>query len=129
MSTPIQTQSFMLTIQQQPSALFSVFAFEAEEALNAPYWVEIQATCPLPHLAMDDILGRSACFSIQPVIAGLPARNTLQRPEPRFFHGVITQFKKLRSNHEETLYSLRLEPRMAAALRPTQASRIIQNSS
>ncbi|MFK8332681.1 type VI secretion system Vgr family protein, partial [Pseudomonas sp. BJa5] len=103
-----------LQVSRLDSAL-DVLAFDGKEHLSQPYRYQIEFTCPELDLAAEQLLGRSACFSLQPRPQQLPS---LGLPEPeikplRTCYGVIGAFERLSASRDEARYQVTLQPRLA----------------
>jgi len=107
-----------------------VLAFEGEEHLSQPFKYHIEFTCTDRDLAVDQILGKPASFSLCPV----PKKHVvLWEPPPenkplRTLTGVVTGFKRLSGSNDEARYSITLEPRLALLAQGKQF-RIYQHQS
>lgn len=136
MSTTLLSQAYSLKLLPHP-APFSVVKFKAREALSELYRYEIGFTCPVAGLPMDEVLGRPAEFTIDPVD---PATDYLRRifgdglagpgtwSATRTIHGLVTGFEEFGTSADETHYGVVLEPRLADLNRGV-TSRLFQQQS
>jgi len=97
------------------NAPLDVLAFDGKEQLSQPFNYAIEFTCTELDLAADQLLGRSAAFSLHPPPQKLPY---LGLPEPeikplRTRYGVIGAFQRLSASRDEARYQVTLQPRLA----------------
>lgn len=109
-----------------------VLAFEGEEQLSQPFLYRIEFTSVERDIAADQILGKSAQFSLHAAPHTLP-RAIRGLPVPkvealRTLHGVITGFKRLSGSADEARYEVTLQPLLALLGRGKQY-RIYQRQS
>lgn len=95
--------------------LLDVLAFHGEERLSRPFKYQIEFTCTERDLAVDQILGKSATFSLfhvppKPALVWQPSP---KNPPLRTLAGVVTGFKRLSGSNDEGRYEITLEPRLA----------------
>ncbi|WP_206002383.1 type VI secretion system Vgr family protein [Paraburkholderia antibiotica] len=89
---------------------FDVVDFAGVEEAGAPTTFRMKLTHRVADLPVDDILTKTAVFSIRPpTFAGV----VLPAGPGRQFQGVITQFNQLSSSKDETTYEAVLESRIA----------------
>ncbi|WP_052075074.1 type VI secretion system Vgr family protein [Pseudomonas lutea] len=109
-----------------------VLAFEGEEQLSQPFLYRIEFTSVERDIAADQILGKSAQFSLHAAPHTLPkAIRGLPGPKVqalRTLHGVITGFKRLSGSADEARYEVTLQPLLALLGRGKQF-RIYQHQS
>nr|GEZ95388.1 hypothetical protein [Tanacetum cinerariifolium] len=109
-----------------------VLAFEGEEQLSQPFLYRIEFTSVERDIAADQILGKSAQFSLHAALHTLPkAIRGLPVPKVqalRTLHGVITGFKRLSGSADEARYEVTLQPLLALLGRGKQF-RIYQHQS
>ncbi|MCG5077533.1 type VI secretion system Vgr family protein [Paraburkholderia tagetis] len=77
--------------------------------MGVPTKYVIQFTHPQRDLPRSDYIGKIAAFVIQPP----RARRWSEPEEARRIHGVITSFAQIASNHDQTMYEVTLESRLA----------------
>jgi type VI secretion system secreted protein VgrG len=133
MSMVLPTQAYSLTIKPQP-AVISVSSFSADSAISSLYEYRIEFTSPDPDIAMDQVVGRPASFTIEPVdpdaayLARMHGERAAQfSTVPKAFstHGVIEAFEKLGTSADETRYRATLRPKVAE-LNRARKSRLFQ---
>ncbi|MBD8123129.1 type VI secretion system tip protein VgrG [Pseudomonas lutea] len=120
-----------LVVHSLPVSL-DVLAFEGEEQLSQPFLYRIEFTSLDRDIAADQILGKSAQFSLHAAPHTLP-RAIRGLPVPkvealRTLHGVITGFKRLSGSADEARYEVTLQPLLALLGRGKQF-RIYQHQS
>jgi type VI secretion system secreted protein VgrG len=103
-------QFYSLDIPSSASAaLADVYAFEGTRGMGEPTKYTIQFTHPQRDLPRSDFILKPASFVIQP-----PPASRWHTPEDaRRVQGVITAFSLIASNHEQTMYEVTLESRLA----------------
>jgi type VI secretion system secreted protein VgrG len=120
-----------LVVHSLPVSL-DVLAFEGEEQLSQPFLYRIEFTSLDRDIAADQILGKSAQFSLHAAPHTLPkAIRGLPVPKVqalRTLHGVITGFKRLSGSADEARYEVTLQPLLALLGRGKQY-RIYQRQS
>jgi type VI secretion system secreted protein VgrG len=120
-----------LVVHSLPVSL-DVLAFEGEEQLSQPFLYRIEFTSLDRDIAADQILGKSARFSLHAAPHTLPkAIRGLPGPKVqalRTLHGVITGFKRLSGSADEARYEVTLQPLLALLGRGKQF-RIYQHQS
>jgi type VI secretion system secreted protein VgrG len=120
-----------LVVHSLPVSL-DVLAFEGEEQLSQPFVYHIEFTSVERDIAADQILGKSAQFSLHAAPHTLPqAIRGLPVPKVqalRTLHGMITGFKRLSGSADEARYEVTLQPLMALLGRGRQY-RIYQHQS
>ena len=104
-------QAYHLDVTGSKSAPgFDVVDFTGVEEAGAPTRFRMKVTHRVADLPVDDILTKTAVFSIlPPTLAGV----TLPAGPGRQFQGVITEFNQLSSSKDETTYEAVLESRIA----------------
>jgi type VI secretion system secreted protein VgrG len=120
-----------LVVHSLPVSL-DVLAFEGEEQLSQPFLYRIEFTSFDRDIAADQILGKSAQFSLHAAPHTLP-RAIRGLPVPkvealRTLHGVISGFKRLSGSADEARYEVTLQPLLALLGRGKQY-RIYQHQS
>jgi type VI secretion system secreted protein VgrG len=112
-------QYYTLDIPSTASAaLADIYSFSGSRGMGEPTKYTIQFTHPQRDLPRGDYIGKISSFSIQP-----PLATHWSTPEAaRRVHGVITRLTQIASNHEQTLYEVTLESRLAL-LRNTPRTR------
>ncbi|MBB3257524.1 uncharacterized protein involved in type VI secretion and phage assembly [Paraburkholderia bannensis] len=103
-------QYYSLDIPSSPSAAQAdIYAFTGTRGMGVPTKYVIQFTHPQRDLPRSDFIMKTAAFVIQP-----PRANTWDPPEDaRKVYGVITGFAQLAGNHDQTMYEVTLESRLA----------------
>ena len=124
----MRTQACYLSFARFSPEL-SVSRFEAVEALNRPFRIEIICTSPDTALPLSSYINQQASFSVLPETGALAALDALYAPEPlKLWNGIVTSCEKLAVSADQTEYCFVLEPRLAA-LAHHRASRLFQNQS
>ncbi|CAB4046721.1 hypothetical protein LMG9964_00352 [Paraburkholderia phenoliruptrix] len=77
--------------------------------MGVPTKYVMQFTHPQRDLPRDDYIGKMAAFAIQPP----RAQRWSESESARRIHGVITGFAQIASNHDQTMYEVTLESRLA----------------
>jgi len=103
-------QFYSLDMPSTPSAaLADIFSFTGTRGIGEPTKYVIRFTHPQSDLSRAEYLSHQATFVVQP-----PMPDQWSEPEaPRFVHGVITGFSLQSSNHDQTVYEVVLESRLA----------------
>ncbi|MEM5448719.1 type VI secretion system Vgr family protein [Paraburkholderia guartelaensis] len=104
-------QAYHLDVTGSKSAPgFDVVEFAGVEEAGAPTHFRIKLTHRVADLPIDEILTKTAVFSIRPpTLAGV----ALPAGPSRQFQGVITEFNQLSSSRDETTYEAVLESRVS----------------
>ncbi|MDM8359313.1 type VI secretion system Vgr family protein [Pandoraea communis] len=129
MSTIVPSQAYELKLAPHP-APFSVLKFSGSDRVSQLYRYEIEFTSPKAGLPMEDVLGRPARFTIEPIVPGSPwvslAQTTTSDPSRSYtVHGIITQFDEFETSADQTRYRVVLEPKLAD-LNRAATSRLFQ---
>ncbi|MBC8641389.1 phage late control D family protein, partial [Caballeronia sp. EK] len=136
MSMVIPNQAYSLTLKPQPAPI-SVLRFNGRADISALYEYRIEFTSALADISMDQVVGRAATFSIEPVD---PAQGYLEQmfgsrwkdfskmPLKYSTHGIIQRFENLGSSADETHYRVTLVPKIADLAR-VRKSRLFQKQS
>ena len=136
MSMVMPLQAYELKLAPHP-APFSILKFAGLDRISQLYWYEIEFTSPMAGLPMDQVLGRPARFTIDPIdpdmahlqrMFGENAEKFSKKPPAQTIHGIITKFDELETSADETRYRARLEPAMAD-LNRGRTSRLFQKQS
>lgn len=106
------------------AALANVYAFDGTRGMGEPTKYTIQFTHPQRDLPRTDFILKPASFVIQPP----PATRWHTPEDARRVQGVITGFSLVASNHEQTMYEVTLESRLAL-LRNSPRTRFFLNES
>ena len=96
-------------------AHLDVLAFHGEEQLSKPFTYTVEFTCTEKDLAVAQVLGEIASFSLFAVPDKTPIYFG-KRPEAkplRTFHGYITGFRRLSASADEARYAVTLQPTLA----------------
>ncbi|MFP3276017.1 MAG: type VI secretion system tip protein VgrG, partial [Paraburkholderia sp.] len=101
---------YSLEIAATPgAALADIYSFKGTSGIGVPTKYTIEFTHPQRDLPRSGYLNRMATFVIQP-----PAATRWSKPEAaRRVYGVITSFAQIASNHDQTMYEVTLESRLA----------------
>ncbi|TDQ80767.1 type VI secretion system Vgr family protein [Paraburkholderia silvatlantica] len=103
-------QYYTLDIPSSKSAgQADIYSFKGTRGIGEPTKYHIEFTHPTRDLQRSDYINRMASFVIQPPLA----TRWGQPEEPRRIYGVVTSFAQIASNHDETMYSVTLESRLA----------------
>lgn len=136
MSMILLSQAYELKLAPHP-APFSILKFSGLDRVSQLYRFEIEFTSPVAGIPMDQVLGRPAKFSADPVDSNMDylrkmfGENAAQfsaKPAAYSVHGVITQFDELETSADETRYRVVLEPTLADLDRGV-TSRLFQKQS
>ncbi|WP_296224965.1 type VI secretion system Vgr family protein [Ralstonia sp. UBA689] len=136
MSMVLPSQAYELKLAPHP-APFSILKFAGRDAISELYWYDIEFTSPVASLAMDQVVGRPAKFTIDPIdpnmaylrkMFGENAEKFSKKPPAYTVHGIITRFDELGTSADETRYRVRLEPKLADLNRGV-TSRLFQKQS
>ncbi|WAS56464.1 type VI secretion system tip protein VgrG [Burkholderia ambifaria] len=136
MSMILPSQAYELKLAPHP-APFSILKFTGLDRVSQLYRYEIEFTSPMAGIPMDQVLGRPAKFSADPVDSNMDylrkmfGENAAQfsaKPAAYTVHGVITQFDELETSADETRYRVVLEPTLADLDRGV-TSRLFQKQS
>ncbi|UEP23366.1 type VI secretion system tip protein VgrG [Burkholderia ambifaria] len=136
MSMILPSQAYELKLAPHP-APFSILKFTGLDRVSQLYRYEIEFTSPVAGIPMDQVLGRPAKFSADPVDSNMDylrkmfGENAAQfsaKPAAYTVHGVITQFDELETSADETRYRVVLEPTLADLDRGV-TSRLFQKQS
>jgi type VI secretion system secreted protein VgrG len=103
-------QYYTLEVTATPSAaLADIYSFNGVSGMGVPTKYTIQFTHPQRDLPRSDYVNRKATFVIQPPPAG-----RWSKPEAaRRVYGVVTSMAQIASNHDQTMYEVTLESRLA----------------
>ncbi len=103
-------QYYTLDIPSTASATQAdIYSFNGTRGIGVPTSYKIQFTHPVQDLPRDGYVNKMASFAIQP-----PRLNSWSEPEEvRSIYGVITRFAQIASNHDQTMYEVMLESRLA----------------
>jgi type VI secretion system secreted protein VgrG len=136
MSSILPTQAYELKLAPHPAPT-SVLRFTGRDGVSEFYRYDIEFTSPVAGIAMEQVVGRPAKFTIAPVD---PEMNELRKmfgerweqfskmPPSQTIHGVITEFDESATSADETRYRVRLEPKLADLNRGV-TSRLFQKQS
>ncbi|WP_250862477.1 contractile injection system protein, VgrG/Pvc8 family, partial [Caballeronia sp. INML3] len=126
------------TLQLKPQSFpVSVLRFSGKASVSELYEYQIDFTSPVADIPMDQVVGRPATFTIDPVD---PDQGYLQRmfgerwkdfskmPKSYVTHGMICRFEQLGMSADETRYRVVLVPRIADLAR-ARKSRLFQMQS
>ncbi|MET3449118.1 type VI secretion system tip protein VgrG [Ralstonia sp. 1138] len=136
MSMVLPSQAYELKLAPHP-APFSILKFVGRNAISELYWYDIEFTSPVASLPMDQVVGRPAKFTIDPIdpnmdylrkMFGENAEKFSKKPPAYTVHGIITRFDELGTSADETRYRVRLEPKLADLNRGV-TSRLFQKQS
>lgn len=118
-------QYYTLDIPSTTSAaLADIYSFKGARGMGEPTRYTIQFTHPRRDLPRGDYVNGMASFVIQP-----PPAHSWSEPEAaRRIYGVITRFAQIASNHDQTMYEVTLESRLAL-LRNTPRTRFFLDES
>ncbi|SAK97685.1 Rhs element Vgr protein [Caballeronia fortuita] len=136
MSMVIPTQAYSLTLKPQPAPI-SVLGFSGQADISKLYEYRIEFTSPVADIPMDQVVGRPATFSIEPVdpdqsylekMFGGRWKDFSKMPSKHSTHGIIQRFENLGSSADETRYRVTLVPKIADLAR-ARKSRLFQKQS
>ncbi|WP_312892667.1 MULTISPECIES: type VI secretion system Vgr family protein [Paraburkholderia] len=103
-------QYYALEVVSTPSAaLADIYSFTGSRGMGLVTNYTIKFTHPQRDLPRGDYINRTASFAIQPPLV----TRWGQPEEARRIHGVITGFAQIASNHDQTVYEVTLESRLA----------------
>ena len=136
MSMVVPGQAYSLTLKPQPGPI-SVLRFNGRADISALYEYRIEFTSPAADIPMDEVVGRPATFTIEPVdpaqgyleqMFGLRWKDFSKMPLKYATHGIIQRFENLGSSADETRYRATLVPKIADLAR-ARKSRLFQKQS
>ena len=136
MSMVLPSQAYELKLAPHPAPT-SVLKFKGRDAVSELYWYDIELTSPMAGIPMDQVVGRPAKFTIDPIdpnmaylrrMFGDDAERFSKQPPAYTIHGIITQFDEFGTSADETHYRVRLEPKLADLNRGV-TSRLFQKQS
>jgi type VI secretion system secreted protein VgrG len=136
MSMVVPGQAYSLTLKPQPGPI-SVLRFNGRADISALYEYRIEFTSPAADIPMDQVVGRPATFTIEPVdpaqgyleqMFGLRWKDFSKMPLKYATHGIIQRFENLGSSADETRYRATLVPKIADLAR-ARKSRLFQKQS
>ncbi|CAB3793431.1 hypothetical protein LMG28688_03724 [Paraburkholderia caffeinitolerans] len=136
MSMVMPLQAYELKLAPHP-APFSILKFAGIDRISQLYWYEIEFTSPVAGIPMDQVIGRPARFTIDPIdpnmgnllrMYGENAEKFSKKPPAYTIHGIITKFDECGTSADETRYRVILEPNLADLNRGVM-SRLFQKQS
>ncbi|WP_323862584.1 type VI secretion system Vgr family protein [Xenorhabdus szentirmaii] len=125
----LRRSRYHLAVLQCPPEL-DVQSFRGRESLSQPYRYLIHVTCPEADILPEQVLLKTATFTLQPPVSGILAGLSSSHPDGgvKAVHGVIRHFKRLSTSVDETRYRLELVPRLQL-LAQRERCAIYQNQS
>lgn len=129
MSMVLPSQAYTLQLKPQ-SFPVSVLRFSGKASVSELYEYQIDFTSPVADIPMDQVVGRPATFTIDPVD---PDQGYLQRmfgerwkdfskmPKSYVTHGMICRFEQLGMSADETRYRVVLVPGSRISPAPAKA--------
>ncbi|WP_086974099.1 type VI secretion system Vgr family protein, partial [Caballeronia glebae] len=136
MSMVLPSQGYILQIKPQPAPI-SILRFGGEAEISELYEFNIEFTSAVADIPMDQVIGRPAVFTIDPVdpqeaylrqMFGERWKQFSKAPPPAVTHGVIDKFETLSTSADETRYRVTLVPKIAELARGRK-SRLFQKQS
>ncbi|SAK88047.1 Rhs element Vgr protein [Caballeronia catudaia] len=136
MSMVLPSQAYSLVLKPQPAPI-SVSGFNGESAISQLYKYHIEFTSPVADIGMDQVVGRQAKFTIEPVdpdmayltrMFGERAKQFSKMPGVFSTHGVIDAFENIGTSADETRYRVTLVPKIAELARARKC-RLFQKQS
>ncbi|SAK68535.1 Rhs element Vgr protein [Caballeronia catudaia] len=136
MSMVLPSQAYSLVLKPQPG-LISVSSFNGKLDISELYKFNIEFTSPDSDIGMDEVVGRPAAFTVEPVdpdmdylsrMFGERAKDFSKVPKAFATHGIIDTFEKLGTSADETRYRVTLVPKIADLAR-VRKSRLFQKQS
>lgn len=136
MSMVLPSQAYELKLAPHPAPT-SVLKFKGRDAVSELYWYDIEFTSPMAGIPMEQVVGRPAKFTIDPIdpnvaylrrMFGDDAEEFSKKQPAYTIHGIITQFDEFGTSADETHYRVRLEPTLADLNRGV-TSRLFQKQS
>ncbi|WP_250528017.1 type VI secretion system Vgr family protein [Caballeronia sp. GAWG2-1] len=136
MSMVLPSQAYVLTIAPHPAPI-SVLKFSAQSAISELYRCQIEFTSPSAEIRMNQVVGRPARFSIEPIDPDMARLQRMFGDRAKEFstmapayttHGIITRFEQLGTSADETRYRVVLEPKISDLARGLK-SRLFQKQS
>ncbi|WP_244829932.1 type VI secretion system Vgr family protein [Caballeronia sp. TF1N1] len=136
MSMVLPSQAYSLSLKPEPGPN-AVLKFSGRAAISQLYEYWIDFTSPLADIPMNQVVGRPATFTIEPIdpnwaylekMFGDRAKDFSTMPKPYLTHGIITCFEVLGTSADETHYRVKLEPRISDLAR-VRKSRLFQKQS
>jgi len=125
MSMVLPSQAYSLVLKPQ-AAPNSVLRFSGNFDISQLYELRIEFTSPIADIPMDQVVGRPATFTIDPVdpqegylrqMFGERWKDFSKAPPPSVTHGVIDRFETLGTSADETRYRVTLVPKIAELAR------------
>ncbi|KXU93636.1 type VI secretion protein Vgr [Caballeronia megalochromosomata] len=136
MSVVVPSQAYTLLLKPQPAPI-SVLRFSGKDGISQLYEFRIEFTSPVADIPMDQVVGRPATFSVEPVdpaqgyleqMFGARWKDFSKMPLKYSTHGIIQRFENLGSSADETRYRVTLVPKIADLAR-ARKSRLFQKQS
>ncbi|HEY2024207.1 type VI secretion system tip protein VgrG [Paraburkholderia sp.] len=134
MVSPLQAYELKLAPHPAP---FSILKFTGVDRVSQLYRYEIEFTSPVAGIAMDQVLGRPARFTVEPgdpdidylrKMFGENAEKFSTRPLAHTIHGIVTKFDEFETSADQTRYRVVIEPKLADLDRGV-TSRLFQKQS
>jgi type VI secretion system secreted protein VgrG len=135
-SMVLPSQAYEVKLAPHP-APFSVLKFNGFAATSQLYRYEVELTSPIADIPMDQVLGRPAKFTTDPIdpnadylrkMFGENAEKFSDKPPALTIHGIATQLDQFETSADQTRYKLVIEPRMSDLARGVK-SRLFQKQS
>jgi len=135
-SMVLPSQAYEVKLAPHP-APFSVLKFNGFAAISQLYRYEVELTSPIADIPMDQVLGRPAKFTTDPIdpnadylrkMFGENAEKFSDKPPALTIHGIATQLDQFETSADQTRYKLVIEPRMSDLARGVK-SRLFQKQS
>ncbi|MBD2805022.1 type VI secretion system tip protein VgrG [Xenorhabdus sp. ZM] len=113
LNPPLILSLYDLKIWQSP-AVIGVQFFRGRESLSQPYRYLIYVTSPEADILPEQVLLKTATFTLQPPVPDILAGLSSAHPDGgvKVVHGVIRHLKRLSTSADETRYRLELVPRL-----------------
>nr|WP_284508418.1 type VI secretion system Vgr family protein [Caballeronia sp. INML5] len=121
----LPSQAYSLVLRPHPASC-SVLRFSGKADISQLYEFHIEFTSPVADIPMDQVVGRPATFTIDPVDPEMAYLRQMfgdrwtqfsKAPPPSVTHGVIDKFETLGTSADETRYRVTLVPRIAELAR------------
>jgi type VI secretion system secreted protein VgrG len=135
-SMVLPSQAYEVKLAPHP-APFSVLKFNGFAAISQLYRYEVEFTSPIADIPMEQVLGRPAKFTTDPIdpnadylrkMFGENAEKFSDKPPALTIYGIATQLDQFETSADQTRYKLVIEPRMADLGRGVK-SRLFQKQS
>ena len=135
-SMVMPSQAYAIKLAPHPAPL-SVLKFSGRAAVSQLYRYEVELTSSISDIAMDQVLGRPAKFTIDPIdpnadylrkMFGENAEKFSGMPAALTIHGIVAEYDQFETSADQTRYKVVIVPRVADLARGVK-SRLFQKQS